>query len=93
MESRASLVSHTGLYLRNEYGRLTIVQSSVRIIGIIHDHRSPKPITILCPKMRVVPESTSMVSSRELIRERRPRRDGTLTDALSAIRERRPFLE
>ena len=37
---------------------IDIVETQVRIVGVIHNERSPETITILGGQMTVVPEST-----------------------------------
>ena len=72
---------------------LTFIQTLVRVIGVVYNQRSPQTITVLGTEVGVVPESTRMVPSPELISERVTWGNRALADRLRPIRVSRPLLQ
>jgi hypothetical protein len=65
----------------------------MRVVIVINHHGASESIAVLCSEVRVVPERSSVISRAKGVPEGVVRRNGTLTDALSAICPSGTFLE
>ncbi len=52
----------------------------MRVIGIVDNHGSTEPITVLGGQVAVVPEGASLVGGREVVEERVVNGNGALAD-------------
>ena len=72
---------------------IDVVERRVRVVGVVHDHRSAETIAVLSRQVAVVPEGAGLVRRREVVEEGVVLRDGALVHKRGTVRPVRALLE
>lgn len=72
---------------------INIVEASMRIVGVVDDHRSSEAITILGLEMAVIPERPSLIGAIEVVQECMPGGNRALVHERNTICPVRSSLE
>lgn len=67
---------------QSDHGRIVIdvVQTGLRVVGIVHNERATKTVAVLGGQMAVIPERSCLIRNIEVIQERVPCNDWALSD-------------